>query len=162
MRYYMSRKEWANIVLCLLVFGVAGYGIHLIAGASDIVDLFNPEPKVSSVVADLGELVSLDSSEFEINGVSKQVKAGFRITNNSHGPVKDIVITCDLKDRKNELRGREKWVIYDTVAPLESAHFVLEDRRYISHLVVPESISCRVIDLKDSGMSITTGNSDNH
>jgi hypothetical protein len=107
--------------------------------------------------------VVLEKSEFEINRVTNQVKATFDLANHSRVPVHDVVISCDFLDRNAGFRGRGRWLLYDTLSPEESKQFFpREDRRYISHLVTPENIVCKIIDLEVVGDQVVMHGSQGH
>lgn len=155
----MVLKQWANFLLCLIIASLIGYGIKQIADASDVVDLFNPEIEPTSAVKVLAEQVKLDSYRFALNQESKRVRAEFSMTNGSSQPVYNVVISCILKDRMGEKRGSGKWVLYDTLAALHSEHFVIEDKRYVSHLVSPDSITCKIVDVRAKSVAVEEGKS---
>jgi len=143
----MVLKQWANFVLCLIIACFIGYGIKQIGDATDVVDLFNPEIQPTPAATALAEQLKLDRYHFELNQVTKRVRAEFSMTNSSSQPVYNVVISCILKDKTGEQRGSGKWVFYDTVAPSHSEHFVIEDKRYVSHLVRPDAIICKIVDV---------------
>jgi hypothetical protein len=152
-------KWWANILLCGIIFLCIGYGVKRVSEASDVVALFNPEV-VSSPRAGL---MNLDSYTFEWNQLTRQVKADFSLTNNSDTSMRDMLIYCDLQDRSGVHRGSGRWVIYDSISAKSSQNYVVEDKRYISHMVTPDSISCRIIDARTAGVSIAShGSGTNH
>lgn len=156
-------KRWANTVLCLAIFLVIGLGVKKLAEAPDVVALLNPEIRPSTRVVSLGDLLSLDGYHFELNRVTRQVSAEFSVSNGWTGSLRDIVVYCDLQDRSGEHRGSGRWVIYDTIAANSSYHGVVEDKRYISHLVNPDSITCRIVEAKPAGAMIAShGSTTNH
>lgn len=159
--YTMLLKQWANFLLCLIIVCLIGYGIKQIDDASDVVDLFNPEIQPTSDAKALAEQVKLDSFHFELNQVSKRVRAEFSMTNSSSQPVYNVVISCILKDSMGEKRGSGKWVLYDTLAPLHSEHFVIEEKRYVSHLVRPDTITCEIVDVMTKTV-VVEENKSNH
>ena len=151
----MDGKGWANIAICLIVFIVAGYGVHRAAVAPDVVALLNPGIEPSHAAEALRDTVILEKSEFEINRVTHKLQAVFDLVNHGRMPVHDVVISCDFLDREAGFRGRGQWVLYDTLSPEESGRFApREERRYISHLVNPENIVCRIIDLEVVGNEV--------
>ena len=137
---------WANIFLCALIFLAIGFAVKRVSEAADLVTLINPEVQASPRAG----LVSLDSYRFEINRVTRQVQADFTLTSKAPVLLRDIVIYCDLEDRSGEHRGSGKWVVYDSLAAESSQNFKLQDKRFISHRVNPDSIRCRVIDVRPS------------
>lgn len=148
----MDGKGWANIAICLIVFTAAGYAVHRAAVAPDVVALLNPGVEPSHAAEELRDTVILEKSGFEINRVTNQVQATFDLANHGRMPVDDVVISCDYLDRDGGFRGRGRWVVYDTLPAEESKQFFpREDKRYISHLVIPENIVCKIIDLKVGG-----------
>ncbi|NNK96763.1 MAG: hypothetical protein HKP41_20625 [Desulfobacterales bacterium] len=150
----MVLKQWANFLLCLIIACLIGYGIKQIADASDVVDLFNPEIQPSSDAKALADQVTLDSYRFELNQESKRIRAEFSMTNSSSQPVYNVVISCILKDKTGEKRGSGKWVLYETLAPLHSEHFIIEDKRYVSHLVRPDTIACKIVDVMTKSVAV--------
>lgn len=135
-------KWWANFFLCCLIFLVIGFSVKRVSEASDLVTLINPEVQAGPHAG----LVSLVSYRFEINRVTRQVQADFTLANKSAAALRDIVIYCDLKDSAGEHRGSGKWVVYDSLAAGTAQEFEIQDKRYISHRVNPDTITCRVID----------------
>ncbi len=133
---------WANIFLCILIFLAIGFAVKRVSEAADLVTMINPEVQASP----RAELVSLDAYRFEINRVTRQVQADFTLTSKSGASLRDTVIYCDLQDRSGERWGSGKWVIYASLAAETSHNFELQDKRFISHRVTPDSIRCRVID----------------
>jgi hypothetical protein len=150
----MVVKQWANFVLCLIIACLVGYGIKKIGDATDVVALFNPEIQPTSIAKALAEQVTLDRYHFELDQATHGVKAEFFMINGSSLPIYNIVISCILKDSMGEQRGRGKWVLYDTVAPSRSVHFVVEDKRYVSHLVRPDSITCKIVDVMTKTVAV--------
>ena len=60
----MSKKQWANSVICLIILLVLVYGVKRIAEAPDLVSLFNPEVEISSEAAALEDKVILERVHF--------------------------------------------------------------------------------------------------
>ncbi len=145
-------KWWANFFLCFLIFLAVAFAVKRISEASDLVTLINPEVQATPHAG----LVSLESYRFEINRVTRQVQADFTLINKSAVLVRDIVISCDLKDRSGEHWGNGEWIIYDSLAPETSKDFEIKDKRYISHRVTPDSITCRVIDARPSAATVAS------
>jgi len=145
-------KWWANVLLCAIIFLLIGYGVKRVSEVSDVVALFNPEV----IPRPPARLLILDSYKFEWNQLTRQVKADFSLTNNSDASMRDMLIYCDLQDRSGEHRGSGRWVIYDSISPKSSQHYVVEDKRYISHMVTPDSIICRIIDARTAGVAVAS------
>ncbi len=143
---------WANIILCALIFLAIGFAVKRVSEAADLVTLINPEVQASP----RAEQVSLDSYRFDINRVTRQVQASFTLTNKSAALLRDIVIYCDLEDRSGEHQGSGKWVIFDSLAAESSQNFELRDKRFIPHRVTPDSIKCRVIDVRSAAAVVAS------
>lgn len=150
----MVLKQWANFVLCLIIALFIGYGIKKSGDATDVVALFNPEIQPTSTAQALAEQVKLDRYHFELDQVTHRVKAEFSVTNGSSQPVYNVVISCMLNDSMGEQRGSGKWVLYETLAPSHSERFVIEDKRYVSHMVRPDGITCQIVDLITTTMAV--------
>lgn len=140
----MSR--WANVMLCLVIFLLVGYVINRVAEAPDIVSLLDPGVKPGPRVAALGDRLVLTDYHFELHQVGNRVRAAFALVNNADQPVRDMVIACEFFDRSGEKRGSGRWVIYDTLPARSEGRFVLQEQRYISHLVAPEASNCQIVD----------------
>ena len=159
----MDGKGWANIAICLVVFFAAGYGVQRAASAPDVVTLLNPGVEPSRTAARFHDTVILEKSKFEINRVTNQVQAVFELVNHGRVPVFDVAISCDFLDKDAGFRGRGQWHVYDTLPPEESKRFSpREDRRYISYLVTPETIVCKIIDFEVGGTQTALSRSKGH
>ena len=87
----MGRKEWANIVLCLIIFGANRLWNPLYC-RSHLMSLisFNPEAVAStSAVKPRKKRFAWTAPNLRLTELRKGVKARFEITNGSHGTVKD-------------------------------------------------------------------------
>jgi hypothetical protein len=156
----MRKKQWANVIVTLIVLIVFVYGVKRIAEAPDLVSLFNPEVEISSEVGALKDKVLLETFRLSINQATKIVEATFELNNKSHHTVSDVTISCDFHDNNGEFWGRGNWKIYETLPPNYSTHYVLEDKRYISHRAIEEQTSCKIVDFISSGeSSISDGKS---
>jgi len=147
----MKKEQLAKIIVCLIIFSAVAYGVKITSDATDVVALLNPETGISKRAKALGHQVLLDDYTVRINQVTKQVNARFDLTNKSQHSVFDIVVSCELLDSTGEKRGYGRWFIHETVEPDSSGSYLLEEKRYISHLVNPDMISCRIVDAKTSG-----------
>lgn len=141
------RKQAANVALCLVIFLLVGYGIKRVAEAPDIVGLLEhsvvPGPRVETI----GRQVDLVDYRFDLHQAGNRVQAAFTLANRGDLQVRDLVIACELYDRFGEKRGVDRWVIYDTLAARSEGHYVLEEQRYVSHLVDSEAVTCRIVDV---------------
>lgn len=149
----MRMKQWANVIITLIVLIVFVYGVKRIAEAPDFVSLFNPEVEISSDVEALKDKVLLEMFRLSINQATKIVKATFELNNKSHNTVGDVTISCDFHDNSGEFWGRGNWKIYETLRPNHSARYVLEDKRYISYRAIEEQTSCKIVDFISFGES---------
>lgn len=150
----MTKKQWANSIICLIILMVFVYGVKRIAQAPDLVSLFNPEVAISAEASALKDKVTIEAVQFNINQVTKQVKAAFELSNRSALSIKDVSISCDFHDSNGEFRGRGRWKIFETLPANHSDRYVLTDRRYISYLARPEQTACKIVDVVTSGASI--------
>ncbi len=150
----MTKKQWANSIICLIVLMVIVYGIQRIAQAPDLVSLFNPEVAIGSEASALKDKVTLEGTQLNINQVTKQVTAAFELSNRSTMSIKEVSISCDFHDSNGEFRGRGRWKIYETLPSDHSGRYVLTDKRYISYLARPEQTACKIVDVVSSGASI--------
>ncbi len=146
----MSKKQWANSVICLIILLVLVYGVKRIAEAPDLVSLFNPEVEISSEAAALEDKVILERVQLNINQVTKQVKATFELTNRSSMSISDVSISCDFYDNNAQFWGRGSWKIYQTLRSNQSERYVLTDKRYISYLARGEQTVCKIVDFVSS------------
>jgi hypothetical protein len=141
-------KQWANVVLCLLIVLLIGYGIKHVAEAPDSVGLLEqsvmPEPRVATI----GRHLELVDYRFDLHQVDNRVHAVFTLANNGDRQVRDPVIACELFDRSGKRRGVDSWEIYDTVPAGSQESFILERQRYVSHLVDPAAVTCRIVDVR--------------
>jgi len=140
-------KQGANVVLCLAILLLIGYGIKRVAEAPDIAGLLEqsvvPEPRVETIGAQL-ELVDY---RLDLHQVGNRVHAAFTLANNGDRQVRDPVIACELFDRFGERRGVDRWEIYDTVPARSEESYLLEKQSYVSHLVDPAAVTCRIVDV---------------
>ena len=146
----MNKKQWANGLISLMVLMVFVYALSRVAQAPDIVSLFSPEVEVSKVAAALADKVTLDGFELNINQVTKQVEAVFRLSNKAKTTIADMLIVCDFYDDDEGRWGRGRWEIYASLPANHSETYVLTDRRYISYHVRAEQSRCRIVDFKRS------------
>ena len=137
---------WANVVLCICILLVLGYGVKRVSEAAGPISLLNPEIKVSPAIEALDDYLRLDNYWFELNQVSNVVAARFTITNGSDAELRDFVISCDYRDREGNYHGRGKWFIYETLGEHHQQNYEVREKRYISHRTTPDSITCRIID----------------
>ncbi len=147
----MNKKQLANALISLVAVMIFVYGLSRIAGAPDIVSLFSPEVEISSAAAALEDTVTLDDFELNINQVTKQVKAVFKLSNRAKITISDMSIVCDLYDANGGSWGRGRWKIYADLPANGSETYVLTDRRFISYHVRAEQSRCRIVDVKRSG-----------
>ncbi len=147
----MNKKQWANGLISVIVLMVFVYGLSRVAGAPDIVSLFSPEVEISSVAAALADKVTLDGFRLDINQVTKEVEAAFRITNNSQTSISDMLIVCDFYDDDGRSWGKGRWEMYASLPANHTQTYVLTDRRYISYHVRAEQSRCRIVHFKRSG-----------
>lgn len=158
----MTRKQWANLVICLVFFGAIVFGARLAVEADGLVDLFNPEPVVSARAEAFHDSVRLEKAEFELNQVTKEVSASFELVNHSPVAVRDIEISCDFNTPDQDFMGRGRWIVYQTLEPGSSDRYRIRDRRYISHRVRPETISCAIVELEPAGVRMAGHQSSGH
>ncbi len=150
----MNKRQWANGLISLMAVMVFVYGLSRIAGAPDIVSLFNPEVEISSEAAALEDTVTLDGFQLHVNQVTKQVKAVFELSNKAKTAISDMSIVCDFYDDNGGSWGRGRWKIYDALPADHSGTYALTDRRYISYHVRAEQSRCRIVDLKRTGKAV--------
>lgn len=140
-------KQGANIVLCLVILFVASYGIKRVAEAPDIVALLEQNVEPGPRVATIGDQLELVDYRFDLHQIDNRVQAAFTLANNGDRQLRDPVIGCELFDRFGERRGVDRWVIYDTVPARSEGIYVLEKQGYVSPLVDPAAVTCRIVDI---------------
>lgn len=140
-------KQGANVALCLVILLLVGYGIKRVAEAPDIVGLLEQSVRPGPRVATIGAQLELVDYRFALHQVGNRVHAAFTLANNGDRHVRDPVIACELFDRSGERRGVDRWFIYDTVPARSEQNYMLEKQHYVSHLVDPEAVTCRIVDV---------------
>ena len=143
----MKTEKWANIVLCLVIFGIIAFGIQKVASAPDFISFLNPEATVNERVRALEHDVVLEQYNIGINQVSKEAKAHFKISNKSESAISNIELSCTYHDRQGIYWGRGTWVVYDKIESGAVGNVMLTDKRYISYRVTPDTIKCSIVDL---------------
>lgn len=158
----MKSNVWANAVLCIIVFLIIGYAVSRVAQAPNLPSLLKPEVEESPLVRSLHDSLLLEGYQFEINQVTKQVRAEFDVNNEGKNPVRDIVVSCDLRDRSGQSYGQGRWVLYKSLAAKTAHRYIVEDQRFIPYQVIPESISCRIIDVESAETAVASHEEGGH
>jgi hypothetical protein len=140
-------QQGANIVLCLVILFLVSYGIKGVAEAPDIVGLLQQSVVPGPRVATIGSQLDLVDYRFDLHQRDNRVQAVFTLANNGDRRLRDPVIGCELFDRFGERRGVDRWVIYETVAAHSEESYVLKKKGYVSHLVDPAAVTCRIVDI---------------
>ena len=147
----MKKSQFANSVLCLIVFAALVLGLSFVAKAPDVVALLNPAPQVAEVVKRYGQEVLLSSAVIRSNQVTHQTRARFSLANRGSNTVRNLTIICALKDREGNFWGRQQWRIYEAIEPGDQRDFEINDRRYLSHHARLDNSSCFLQDFKRLG-----------
>lgn len=143
----MNGKFWGNIglsavVLCLVAFAVTKFN----ASSNGITGILLPEIEVSDSAAELLGSVSLVQAEVKAAKEGEMVEASFVIENKGEHDIKNISILCTLFDPAGLEKGRDKWVVYDTVKAHEKRSFTFNDKMFISNSIVRSD--CRIVDMQ--------------
>ncbi|MCB2217487.1 hypothetical protein [Desulfofustis glycolicus] len=140
-------KLGANIVLCLVILFLVSYGIKRVAEAPDVVGLLEQSVVPGPRVATIGDQLELVDYRLDLHQIGNRVQAVFTVANNGDRQLRDPAIDCELFDRFGERRGVDRWVIYDTVPARSEESYVLEKQSYVSPLVDPATVTCRIVDI---------------
>ncbi|MCF8056326.1 MAG: hypothetical protein K9K37_06775 [Desulfocapsa sp.] len=143
----MNGKFWGNVglsvvILCLVAFAVT----KISASSSGVTGLLLPEIKVAASTEELLHSVTLVRSAIKIQKGTQMVDASFAILNKGGHDVKNVSILCTLFDESNRERGRDKWVVFDTVKSQGHGMFTFSDKKFISDTVVRSE--CRIVDMQ--------------
>jgi len=143
----MNGKFWGNIglsavVLCLVAFAVTKFN----ASSNGIAGVLLPEITVSDSAAELLHSVSLVQSNVKVAQKNEMVDASFTIENKGGDDVKNIAILCTLFDSAGVEKGRDKWVVYDTVKAHDKGSFTFYNKMFISNSIVRSD--CQIVDMQ--------------
>ena len=155
-------KQGANVVLCLLILLLVGYGIKRFSGAPDIVGLLEQSVMPGPRVATIGAQLELVDYRFDLHQVDNRVQVAFTLANNGDRQLRDPTIACELFDRSGERRGVHHWVIYDMVPARSKEMYKLEKQRYVSYLVDPSAVTCRIVDVHGPARPLVVHDQNRH
>jgi len=157
----MKMKQIANVVLCLIIFLVVGYGVKRVTEAGGIVELLSAGAPADAHAA-ATESVVLERAKFELNQITKQVTATFVLANRSGEEVRDVRIDCRLLARDGQNWGTGRWVVYGKIAAHQQLERTIVDQRYISHRVTADSITCQVAGYDAAGQAAAGHGQEGH
>ncbi len=143
----MNGKFLANIALSAGILILVAFAVtKLNASATGIVGLLLPEVTVSDSAAALQNSVTLVDSSVKVPEKGHMVDATFVIENSGDVDVKNIAVLCKLFDAAGVEKGRDKWVVYDTVKSYSRENFTFYKKMFISSSVVRSE--CGIVDMR--------------
>lgn len=143
----MNGKFWGNVgvsgvILCLVAFAVT----KISASPSGVAGVLLPEIKASVSAEELFHSVTLARSAVKIQKGTQMVDASFAIQNKGDHDIKNISILCTLFDESDREKGRDKWVVFDTVKSKGQGLFTFSDKKFVSDSVVRSE--CQIVDMQ--------------
>ncbi|MCK5069946.1 MAG: hypothetical protein KAR01_05375 [Desulfocapsa sp.] len=143
----MSGKFWGNIglsavIICLVAFAVT----KINASSTGISGVLLPEIAVSQSAEELLHSVSLAQAVVNVPKEGRMVDASFVIENKGGHDIKNISILCTLFDAAGLEKGRDKWVVYETVKSHDKGSFTFNDKMFISNAIVRSD--CKIVDMQ--------------
>ncbi len=143
----MNGKFWGNIglsavILCLVAFAVT----QISASQTGVTGVLLPEITVSESAEELLHAVTLAQAIVNVPEKGRMVDASFAIENKGGHDVKNIAIHCTLFDAAGLEKGRDKWVVYETVKSHDKGNFTFTDKMFISNAIV--SSDCKIVDMQ--------------
>jgi hypothetical protein len=143
----MNGKFWGNVglsavIFCLVAFAVAKFN----ASPTGVAGALLPEVKVSDSTEELLRSVALVHSSVKIPKEGHMVDASFAIENKGGHDIKNISILCTLFDAAGIEKGRDKWVVFDTVKSQAKGTFTFYSKMFISDSVIRSD--CRIVDME--------------
>ncbi len=143
----MNGKFLGNIALSAVILSLVAFAVtRLNASPTGFTGLLLPEVKISDSAAELQDVVALVDSEIKVPEKGHMVDALFVIANTGESDVKNIEVLCTLFDAAGAEKGRDKWVVYDTVKSQSKEDFTFYKKMFISSSVVRSE--CRIVDLQ--------------
>ncbi|MEN8198716.1 MAG: hypothetical protein ABFR63_01455 [Thermodesulfobacteriota bacterium] len=142
----MNGKFWANLGLSAVILSLVAFSVTKISASSGVEDLLRPEVKVSDSTEGLLHSVSLVRSAVKVHKGNNMVDASFGIANKGGHDVKNLSILCTLFDGEGKEKGRDKWVVFDTVKAQSQGMFTFSDKMFVSDNVVRSD--CRIVDVQ--------------
>ncbi len=143
----MNGKFLGNIGLSVVIFGLVAFAVTKISASSTgMTGILLPEITVSESAEELLHSVSLVASAVKVPKEGHMVDASFAIENKGEHDIKNIAILCTLFDEAGLEKGRDKWVVYDTVKAQDKGHFTFYNKLFISNDIVRSS--CQIVDMQ--------------
>ena len=143
----MNGKFWGNIGLSAVVLCLVAFAVNKInASSTGVTGLLLPEVTVSQSAEELMHSVALVQSDVKVAKKGQMVDASFAIENNGGHDIKNISILCTLFDATGLEKGRDKWVVYDTVKAHDKGTFTFSNKMFISNNIVRSD--CQIVDMQ--------------
>ncbi len=143
----MNGKFLANIALSAVILILVAFAVtRLNASATGVTGLLLPEVTVSDSAAALQDIVTLVDSSVKVPENGHMVDAAFVIENSGGSDVKNIAILCKLFDAAGVEKGRDKWVVYNTVKSHSKENFTFYKKMFISSSVIRSE--CGIVDMR--------------
>lgn len=126
----MTRQYWANMALCivlgaLVIFAVTRFGSMLTPKGLLVTD-----PQPSHEAAEILEDVVLTKYKFDEDD-KHMVEADFYIQNKSDESIKNINVMCEFYDHNGKYRGRDTWLLAETVPSMHVLKLSSPSKRYV-------------------------------
>jgi hypothetical protein len=143
----MNGKFWGNVGLSAVIFCLAAFAVIKInASSTGVAGVLLPEVKVSASAEELLHSVALVHSAVKIPKEGHMIDASFAIENKGGHDIKNISILCTLFDAAGLEKGRDKWIVFDTVKSHAKETFTFYNKKFISNSVVRSD--CRIVDMQ--------------
>jgi len=144
----MDGKFMGKIAISAVIFGVGAFVFQTFQDTPDMTSLLLPPVQPTVTAEKFADTVLLTGSEVAVQQEGHMARAGFAISNDSNQDVKNIEILCVLLDDTGTERGRDKWVIYDTVKAHSDEIFTYTTKMYVSDLAT--SSQCQIVDMEEA------------
>ncbi|GAB4337537.1 MAG: hypothetical protein Kow0089_08880 [Desulfobulbaceae bacterium] len=141
----MTREYWANLALCLVLAAIVIFSMTRIGSAITPKGLFAYDPKLSPEAAELLGKVSLSKASI-VKDPENRFKAEFVVKNRSDNNVKNIKVLCEFIDAEGRYRGREYWLLADTVPAMHEVSISEVSKRFIHSGT--RTLKCSIVDLQ--------------
>lgn len=143
----MNSKFWGNVALSAVVFCLVAFAVTKISASSTgISGVLLPEITISESAEELLHSVALVHSSVKVPRKGHMVEAAFSIENKGGNDIKNISVMCTLFDSAGKERGRNKWIVFETVKAQTLAPFIFVDKMFVSNSVVRSD--CIIVDMQ--------------
>ena len=150
----MSGRFWANVLLCVVIFGLAVVGVNKISASTGVMDLLLPPVQPEQFVLDNQDKIELGGVRIRVREAGNLVDVIFAVDNNSEQAVAGVEILCSFYDAEGNYQGRSRWQTHDTIEAGNRGLFSFTTEQYMSEAVV--SSDCQLVAANQASKPLIT------